>query len=284
VGVTAPDAIVTGTAYGCLEDTGTFLSKMVEQREELLAPTAFIQSTHNTVGAQIALMLNCNGYNNVFVHRGFSFESALLDAMLLLKENEAKNVLVGGLDEITNYSHAILSRLGLYRSNAGSNFNLYAEKAKGTIGGEGAAFFLLTSESSGEDYAIIKDLRTFYKPADSLETVTYIRSFLRANDLSADDLDLVLTGRNGDREGDRVYDEITDHIFGNTLTINFKHLCGEYPTATAFATWVAANILKKGVVPAVLSNGEEIKTSFRNILIYNHSQNTHHSLILLSAC
>ena len=30
-GVAVPDAIVTGTAYGCLEDTGIFLSKMVEQ-------------------------------------------------------------------------------------------------------------------------------------------------------------------------------------------------------------------------------------------------------------
>ena len=59
--IAVPDAIVTGTAYGCLEDTGVFLTKMVEQKEELLAPTAFIQSTHNTVGAQIALMLHCNG-------------------------------------------------------------------------------------------------------------------------------------------------------------------------------------------------------------------------------
>src|SRR5688572_23405641 len=106
-GVAVPDAIVTGTAYGCLEDTGVFLSKMVEQQEELLAPTAFIQSTHNTVGAQIALMLNCTGYNNVFVHRGFSFENALLDAMMLLAEKEATNVLVGGIDEITNYSHQV---------------------------------------------------------------------------------------------------------------------------------------------------------------------------------
>ena len=51
--VKAPDAIVTGTAYGCLEDTNSFLSKMVEFNEELLTPTAFIQSTHNTIGAQI---------------------------------------------------------------------------------------------------------------------------------------------------------------------------------------------------------------------------------------
>ena len=64
-----PGAITTGTALGCLEDTITFLTRIVEQNEELLPPTAFIQSTHNTVGAQIALMLKCHSYNNNFVHR-----------------------------------------------------------------------------------------------------------------------------------------------------------------------------------------------------------------------
>ena len=93
-GVKAPDAIVTGTAYGCLEDTNSFLSKMVEFNEELLTPTSFIQSTHNTIGAQIGLMLQCNNYNNAFVHRGFSFESALLDGMLLLKEGEKGQFLI----------------------------------------------------------------------------------------------------------------------------------------------------------------------------------------------
>lgn len=120
-----PDAIVTGTAYGCLEDTVTFLRRMVENKEELLTPTAFIQSTHNTVGAQIALMLQCHAYNNTFVHRGFSFESAVLDAQMLLEEGQATNVLVGGVDEITDTSHQILERFGLF---------------KGAMDGEGAVF------------------------------------------------------------------------------------------------------------------------------------------------
>ena len=54
-----PDAIITGTAYGCLEDTGIFLSKMITNKEQALNPTPFIQSTHNTIGSQIALLLQC---------------------------------------------------------------------------------------------------------------------------------------------------------------------------------------------------------------------------------
>src|ERR1700744_5348555 len=88
-----PDAIITGTALGCVEDTVTFLSRIVEMHEEMLPPTAFIQSTHNTVAAQVALMLGNHGYNNTFVHKGISFENALIDALMLINEGEAKNVL-----------------------------------------------------------------------------------------------------------------------------------------------------------------------------------------------
>ena len=58
--IAIPDGIITGTGYGCLEDTGIFLRKMVEQNEQALNPTPFIQSTHNTIGSQIALLLTCH--------------------------------------------------------------------------------------------------------------------------------------------------------------------------------------------------------------------------------
>ncbi|MDP4282756.1 MAG: 3-oxoacyl-ACP synthase, partial [Bacteroidota bacterium] len=72
-----PDAIITGTGLGCIEDTEKFLSTMIRNKEEFLTPTSFIQSTHNTVGAQIALILKCHNYNFTYVHRGLSFESGL---------------------------------------------------------------------------------------------------------------------------------------------------------------------------------------------------------------
>ncbi|MDB5151264.1 MAG: hypothetical protein JWR54_15, partial [Mucilaginibacter sp.] len=39
-----PGAIITGTALGCIEDTVTFLTRIIELNEEMLPPTAFIQS------------------------------------------------------------------------------------------------------------------------------------------------------------------------------------------------------------------------------------------------
>jgi 3-oxoacyl-[acyl-carrier-protein] synthase II len=277
--ITSPDAIITGTAYGCLEDTGVFLSKLVEFKEQMLTPTAFIQSTHNTVGSQIALMLQCHNYNNTFVHRGFSFESALLDATTLIEANEANSILIGSIDEITNYSHAILTRMGLYKRNTVSNLKLYDSHSKGTINGEGAAFFVLSNQPSTNDYAILDGFATFYKPTNSTEIEVKINAFLSEQQVAIADIDLIITGKNGDVVGDGIYTELEQSIFKNKTTINYKHLCGEYPTATSFALWLAANIIKSGQIPASF---EQSGNKVKKILIYNHSQQAHHSLFLLS--
>jgi 3-oxoacyl-(acyl-carrier-protein) synthase len=282
--VKMPDAIVTGTAYGCLEDTYSFLSKMVEFNEELLTPTAFIQSTHNTIGAQIGLMLQCNNYNNAFVHRGFSFESALLDGMLLLKEKEATNVLVGAIDEITNASHAILNRMGLYKQGTVSNLDIYKTRSKGTIAGEGATFFLLASEPSATDYAKLEGLQTFYKPENSAAIEKEISSFLEKRSISINDVDLIITGRNGDASSDKTYDELAQTIFNSKAIINYKYLCGEYPTAPAFALWLGAYIIKGGKVPAVLQHVGSAENRIRRVLVYNNYLGIHHSLFLAAAC
>ncbi len=283
-GIQVPDAIITGTAYGCLQDTDTFLSKMVEQKEELLTPTAFIQSTHNTIGAQIGLMIKSNNYNNAFVHRGFSFESALLDGIMLLMENPVSNVLVGAIDEITVNSHEILKRFGLYKQAPVSNLELLKQSTKGTMAGEGAAFFLLANTASDNDYAQLNAMHTFYKPSGIKEIEDEINGFLSANQLSISDVDLVITGRNGDIQNDLVYDKLQQTIFNNSMSVNFKNLCGEYPTATAFALWMAAKVLHTGSLPALPDLQQQEAKMINRILIYNHYQQKHHSLLLVSAC
>ncbi|AYL98030.1 beta-ketoacyl synthase N-terminal-like domain-containing protein [Mucilaginibacter celer] len=280
-GIDAPDAIVTGTAYGCLEDTNTFVSKMVQQNEDALAPTAFIQSTHNTISAQIALLLQCHRYNNTFVNGGASFENALLDAMMLLNEGEANTVLAGGIDEITANSHAILSRMGSYRRQPTSSLSLLHCPGKGTMAGEGSAFFLLSNDASGNDLAKIDAVSGFYKPDNLSEIEQRINNFLSAQNISINDIDTIITGKNGYTVNDGIYGQLNQLLFANTPTINYKHLCGEYPTSSAFAFWLAANALKNGGFPPTISSAT---IPLKKVLIYNHYQNIHHSLILLSAC
>jgi len=104
------DAIVIGTGLGCLTDTIKFLDNMIENNEMMLNPTAFIQSTHNTVSGQIALYLACKNYNFTFSQQSVSFETALQDAYIKLQDINVSNVLLGGLDEITKKTYDLLNK------------------------------------------------------------------------------------------------------------------------------------------------------------------------------
>jgi hypothetical protein len=283
-GITAPDAIITGTAYGCLDDTGVFLTKMVNQQEEMLTPTAFIQSTHNTVAGQIALLLGCNGYNNTFVHRGFSLENALLDAIMILKEGSAQHILAGGVDEITNYSHQVLSRFGIYKKTPVKTMELLNSPDSGTIAGEGAAFFTLGITKEPGTVAELSGVSTLYKPLWEGEVIGHIMKFLEDNNSTPADIDLIITGRNGDIDQDEIYEEIAAALFPEHAEACFKHLCGEYPTAAGFGVWLANAIIAAQEVPEAAVFFGRAPKQIKKVLLYNHHQGTHHSLVLLTAC
>lgn len=279
--VEKPDAIITGTAFGCLEDTGTFLTKMITHDEQSLNPTPFIQSTHNTIGSQVALLLQCLGYNQTYSQRGFSFEHALLDGLMLIDEH--LSILVGGVDEMTPLTYDIMRRFALYKPAHQSSLDLYEHAGKGVLQGEGAAYFLLSAQRNENTYAELKAVATFFQPESSDQLQHKVTRFLSQHSLTSTDIDLLLIGKNGDRETDTQYDVITNSIFTETLTGVYKHLCGEYATANTFALWLSAKILKEKKIPDTVLQNKPSAKSIQRILIYNQYSGDHHSFILVEA-
>lgn len=100
-GIETPDAIITGTAYGCIENSELLLEQLKEEGEVMLKPTYFMQSTHNTIGSNIAIKTHCHGYNVTYTQKADSLKWALHDAELLLRSGKVKTVLVGCHDEST---------------------------------------------------------------------------------------------------------------------------------------------------------------------------------------
>ena len=98
-GIECPDAIITATANGMLETSEKFLVDMVDNGEETLSPTLFMQSTHNTIGSAIAIRTHCHGYNITYTQGKDSMKWALRDAERLIRMGKAKTVLVGCHDE-----------------------------------------------------------------------------------------------------------------------------------------------------------------------------------------
>jgi hypothetical protein len=216
---TMPASIHVGTAYGMLQDSENFLQKMIVQEEQMLNPTAFIQSTHNTVAGQIALSMGCLAHNMTFVHKAHSFESALLDAELM--QNKEGQILVGAVDELTQTSYAILERFGVYYDQ--------------NTAGEGSTFFLLSPEKNKHSIALLTAFDMFI--ADSTELAEEkIAAFCDQNKLQIAEEDLVLTGmQNG----------FIPEVFNANKNIDFKQYCGEFPTAAAFAVGLASLHIKE---------------------------------------
>ena len=111
-GIECPDAIITATAYGMLETSEKFLTDMLEQGEETLSPTLFMQSTHNTLSSAIAIRLKCHGYNMTYSQGSDSLRWALRDAKRLIATGKARTVLVGLHDEATPTLQNIFRRMG----------------------------------------------------------------------------------------------------------------------------------------------------------------------------
>ena len=282
-GIRIPDAIITGTGHGSIEETENFLISMLHHNESLLNPTPFIQATYNSISTQIAIHLNCKAYNSTYVHRGLSFESALMDAVMLLEEGSASNVLVGGADEITKNHYIIYKRTGTLKEEIISNTDLLKSNTKGTIAGEGTVFMVLTNNPTSNTYASITGMKSFYKKLSSAEINQHILEFLAKHNLAASDIDVFLTGISGDCEKDTVYYNAAAELFPGQTLAYYKHLCGEYFTSPAFAVWLASNMIKRNEIPSnIIVHGDK-PASLKQILFYNSYNSKQHSLMLISA-
>ncbi len=282
-GLETVDAIITGTGMGCLVDSEKFVSGIIDNHEQYLTPTAFIQSTHNTVAGQIALGMECKAYNFTYVHSAVSFESALLDAKMQLESDEAENILIGGIDELAAHTTEVHRIIDHLKTEAVSNTAILDSKTKGAVFGEGASFFVVSNKKNKESYAEVVDLET-YNTLSKENVSDKILEFLKGNDLEVSDLDLVVLGNNGDVEFDEYYKNLMDWIFENISQAYYKHLSGEYCTSSAFGFWMASKILKSQSIPEIAKLNEISTSEVNHVLLYNQYRGENHSLILLKRC
>jgi 3-oxoacyl-(acyl-carrier-protein) synthase len=280
-GIATPDAIICGTGLGCIENTEIFLKAMVCDGENMLQPTYFMQSTHNTIASYISIDLQSHGYNCTYTHKGVSFENALLDAFMQFKDGRIKTALVCGHDEMTANYQLLLSRIAYWRAYNNSEDLQHGKEA---FAGEASVAFMLSSEKNENSICKIAAVELSYKPSKD-DFHVLINKLLTNNNLSMSDIDAVLVGVSGNNENDDVYYRMISTFFNEKTLMHYKHIFGETYTASALATYVAAKCLQKNCIPEHLILGKfEPIHGVKNILLYNHSEDKVHTLTLLTAC
>jgi hypothetical protein len=272
------DGIVLGTANGGLEDCIKFLNQIIQFEEGRLTPTNFVQSTTNAIAGQLGIMSSNKGYNITHVHRGLAFENALIDVEMLLNEHPENNYLLGGVDEISDYNYTIEDLAGAYKKEIISNTELLASSTSGTIAGEGAAMFIVNTIKTHAS-AVVKGIKTLHTTHEE-SVVQQLTSFLEEHLQKNETVDLILSGKNGDVRQNAFYKNIEEQL-PDTPVSYYKHLTGDFPTSSAVALWLTANVLNGTEFNNILNI--QSKKSIRHILLYNTYKGKQHSFILVSA-
>jgi len=280
-GVSQPDAIITGTGLGCIENTEIFLEKLVREGEELLNPTHFMQSTHNTISSLVAIDAKCHSYNSTYAHSGISFECALQDAFMQLKcckdgARPVSTALVGAHDEMTPVYFTILKKSG------------YLGKPNQAFAGETAVAMMLSTEKSETALCEIEAVEKLYTGNChcGLDPQSPEIMGLRIKSAMTDSIDYIMVGTNGIEENDKIYFENCAKLFPNIPLLQYKNIFGDGYTMPALGVYAAATCLQKGKIPEHLFLDTRHKTQdtrqCTKILCYNHFEGKNHTFVLLS--
>jgi len=281
--ISSPDAIIIGTARGSVTDMEVFLRDMISMKEQALNPTGFIQSTYNSVNGWLAMLSKCKGYNQTYVHRGFSLELCLLDAQLMLAEAMAdKYILAGCFDELTTEYFTIRNKIGYYKEDIPNSLELLNHyDTPGAIAGEGAHFFALSNNPANAACAI-HTIKMLQQPG-SAELQNAIADILQQNELKNEDIDVIISGMNGDSRNRFLAGPLVANTHPNTSIIAFKHLSGEYDTASGFGLWLGDYIFRQQHIPKLVIYKKGISTTIKNMLFCNVTIAGNVSLMLLKA-
>ena len=247
-GVEHPDAVITGTGLGCIENTEILLTHLCEEGEENCKPTPFMQSTHNTISSLVSIHTHSHGYNATYAHKEASFDCALEDAWMQMQLGHIKTALVGGQDEMTPKYFGLLCKTG------------YLGRPS-QVAGEAAVSVMLNAEPVPEALCKITFFKRCYRPTSST---------LAAIAAEVGHIDAVMTGISGmDATTTAQLQEVAD-LFPSTPLLQFKNIFGESYSAYGLGIYATAHILHQQRFPEeMLILGYNRPVSLQRILVLN---------------
>ena len=239
---TKPASVFMGTSWGALSETHDFLERLTESGEKFPSPTDFVGSVHNGPASQVAILFGATGPNITTSGGDYSFEQALLTAELML-ENSPEPALILGADEGHEQFSPLLDpsiSLGSTLTDGGGALcvSRNREGAKGVLS-------LPFYQSSATDDVIAELVA-------SLTTLKQQSSYA-----------LILAGIPAamHREGKKQLDQFLALSNLTAPIIEYRKITGEFGSASAVATALAASFFESGIIPGALTGGSDIDTS-----------------------
>jgi 3-oxoacyl-[acyl-carrier-protein] synthase II len=196
---------------------------------------------------------------------------------MFLHEKPESNLLVAGIDEISTYNHNLTRLRGDYRLTPTNNTDLYNTSAQGSIDGEGVVAFYLNTKHEG---ALAKVIAIHGFTDLTPDIAKQAEACIAKAGLQPADIDVIVLGENGDNRLASCYQSLEEQ-FSDATCVRYKHLCGDYPTASAFGLWVALQLQSNPTPTHLLKRQAANNKPPKNVLIYNTYRVEQHGFILI---
>jgi len=207
-------------------------------------------SVHNATAGRIAVKYSAKGPNITTTGGDYSFEQALMSAHLMTTETD-KPVLIMGADEF----HPELSGI----------FDASVRKAETPSDGGGALLVGRGKPGSG-----LKLEPLFYENAnENPHVISSLVQCLGGTEKINLDFGAVFAGLPAASRimGRKQLDLFIQTAGFNGPVIDYRRYLGEFASASAVATVLAASLLKTGEIPSTLTEKETVKLKGKGIVL-----------------
>ena len=280
-------AVCVGTAWAELGVELDFLENMIRRGEKGARPTKFANSVHNALASQVAMEFNFTGENHSFTHDTLSFEDALWQGRNLLSRGRARRVVVCGVDALTDFLLLRGHLLGDLRPGPAPLRPLQEpEPRTGTLPGEGAAAMVLAPAGASPHAlarlaAVVARGPCRRQEISMADEVAFIEEAAAQAGLPPAGFHLLVGANGGSR--DASYHEVAQKIAPSGGVGVYRHLTGDYATASALGLALAARTVAAGALP------DEVRLVQGSapggptpVLLYHLSRSGNHSALVLS--
>ena len=265
-------AVVIATAFGPSTNTEALLKQILDEGPEAASPTLFTESVANAPAAQIAIACHATGPSLTVCQREAGPLIALGRAAGEVAAGRAPRALAGAVDEMTPLLHALLDRFGaLTREAVARPFD---RRRCGFLAGEGATVVMLETATGlarrgGRALARLLAWGSAFDPtAPPTSWGTGVEALARGLEktlsragLGPGDIDLIVSGASGSREGDRLEAGVLRAVWGSVPLPPVaapKAVTGEYGGGLLGAAVLAAAGSPLGPTPGFAEPDPEL--------------------------
>ncbi|MCP4656526.1 MAG: hypothetical protein GY856_14030 [bacterium] len=270
-------AVVLSTAYGPSAFTEQILGQVFGQGPEAASPFLFAESVANAPAAQVALACRAVGPNLTVTQREAGPLIALARGATEVALGRASCGLVLAVDEFCALVHSVLDRFGALARRRGGDPEMarpFDRRRNGFLFAEGATVLVLEEEQAvrrrgGRVLARIRLCAGAFDPDaprtswshDPRRLAGALARHLARAALAPEEIDCIVSGASGSRDGDRLEGLILKEVWGDSPLppiVAPKAVSGEHGGALLAAAQLAVEGSPFGPTPGFVEIDPEL--------------------------